>query len=179
MDEDSALNNVFYVRANTSEHQYELMGIPFIQLYLMPLMAVSSDAVAALFHSSGGQFKVLIIDSIMALFRVDYSGRGELSERQQKLAQLMSKIQKISEEYNVAVFITNQMTSDPGATMSFQVDPKKPIGGHILAHASTVRLSLRKGRNESRIVKIYDSPDLPESEATFAITEGGIDDAKD
>ena len=72
------------------------------------------DAVAALFHQSGGQFKLLVIDSIMALFRVDYSGRGELSERQQKLAQLLSKIQKISEEYNVAVFITNQMTSDPG-----------------------------------------------------------------
>lgn len=26
-----------------------------------------------------------IVDSIMALFRVDYSGRGELSERQQKV----------------------------------------------------------------------------------------------
>ena len=57
----------------------------------------------------------------MALFRVDFSGRGELSERQQKLAQVLSRLQKISEEYNMAVFITNQMTSDPGATMSFQV----------------------------------------------------------
>jgi meiotic recombination protein DMC1 len=27
--------------------------------------------------------------------------------------------------------------------------------------------------------QIYDSPDLPESEATFAITAGGLDDAKD
>ncbi len=26
-----------------------------------------------------------IVDSIMALFRVDFSGRGELSERQQKV----------------------------------------------------------------------------------------------
>ena len=51
-------------------------------------------------------------------------------------------------EYNVAVFITNQMTADPGASMSFQVDPKKPIGGHILAHASTTRIMLRKGRAE-------------------------------
>lgn len=57
----------------------------------------------------------------MALFRVDFSGRGELSERQQKLAQMLSRLQKISEEYNMAVFVTNQMTSDPGATMSFQV----------------------------------------------------------
>jgi meiotic recombination protein DMC1 len=62
-----------------------------------------------------------IIDSVMALFRVDFSGRGELADRQQKLAQLMSRLQKISEEYNVAVFITNQMTADPGATLMFQV----------------------------------------------------------
>jgi meiotic recombination protein DMC1 len=55
----------------------------------------------------------------MALFRVDYSGRGELSERQQKLAQVLSKLQKISEEYNVAVFITNQMTADPGFDVMF------------------------------------------------------------
>ena len=52
---------------------------------------------------------------------------------------MMAKLQKISEEYNVAVLVTNQMTSDPGATMSFQADPKKPIGGNIIAHASTTR----------------------------------------
>ena len=63
--------------------------------------------------------------------------------------------------------------------MSFQADPKKPIGGHILAHASTVRINLKKGRGETRIAKIYDSPDLPENEATFAISAGGINDAKD
>ena len=41
-------------------------------------------------------------------------------------------------------------------TFSFQADPKKPIGGNILAHASTTRISLRKGRGEVRIAKIYD-----------------------
>lgn len=40
--------------------------------------------------------------------------------------------------------------------LSFQADPKKPIGGNILAHASTTRISLRKGRGETRIAKIYD-----------------------
>uniref|UniRef100_A0A8B9KN16 Meiotic recombination protein n=1 Tax=Astyanax mexicanus TaxID=7994 RepID=A0A8B9KN16_ASTMX len=137
------------------------------------------DFVAAKFHEEAGVFKLLIIDSIMALFRVDFSGRGELAERQQKLAQMLSRLQKISEEYNVAVFVTNQMTADPGAGMTFQADPKKPIGGHILAHASTTRLSLRKGRGEMRIAKIFDSPDMPENEATFAITPGGVADAKE
>ncbi|XP_046403567.1 meiotic recombination protein DMC1/LIM15 homolog [Ischnura elegans] len=162
LDQNAVLDNVLYARAYTSEHQYELL-----------------DFVAAKFHEEGGLFKLLIIDSVMALFRVDFSGRGELADRQQKLAQMMSRLQKVSEEYNVAVFITNQMTADPGATFSFQPDPKKPVGGNILAHASTTRISLRKGRGETRIAKIYDSPDLPESEATFAITSGGIADAKD
>lgn len=61
----------------------------------------------------------------------------------------------------------------------FAADSKKPIGGHIIAHASTTRLSLRKGRNESRVCKIFDSPCLPEAEAMFAITQDGIDDYKD
>uniref|UniRef100_A0A8D2LWN4 DNA meiotic recombinase 1 n=1 Tax=Varanus komodoensis TaxID=61221 RepID=A0A8D2LWN4_VARKO len=161
-DHDAVLDNVLYARAYTSEHQMELL-----------------DYVAAKFHEEPGIFKLLIIDSIMALFRVDFSGRGELAERQQKLAQMLSRLQKISEEYNVAVFMTNQMTADPGATMIFQADPKKPVGGHILAHASTTRISLRKGRGELRIAKIYDSPEMPENEATFAITAGGIGDAKD
>lgn len=43
----------------------------------------------------------------MALFRVDYTGRGELSDRQQKLGQMLSRLTRISEEYNVAVFITS------------------------------------------------------------------------
>ncbi|XP_061416490.1 meiotic recombination protein DMC1/LIM15 homolog isoform X2 [Lethenteron reissneri] len=137
------------------------------------------DYVAGKFHEEGGMFKLLIIDSIMALFRVDFTGRGELADRQQKLAQMLSRLQKISEEYNVAIFVTNQMTADPGAAMSFQADPKKPIGGHILAHASTTRISLRKGRGEIRIAKVYDSPDLPENETSFAITGGGIADAKE
>ena len=38
------------------------------------------------------------------------------------------------------------MTADPAGGMTFVADPKKPVGGNILAHASTTRLSLRKGR---------------------------------
>ncbi len=49
--------------------------------------------------------------------------------------------------------------SDPGANAMFAgVDGRKPAGGHILAHASTTRLLLRKGRGEERVAKIMDSP---------------------
>ncbi|VDK64575.1 unnamed protein product, partial [Gongylonema pulchrum] len=76
MDQESMLDNVLYARAYTSDHQMELL-----------------DFVAAKFHEELGIFKLLVVDSIMALFRVDYSGRGELAERQQKLAQMLSRLQ--------------------------------------------------------------------------------------
>src|ERR1700731_3723219 len=94
-----------------------------------------------------------IVDSIIALFRCDYSGRGELAERQQKLGVMLNRLMKVSEEYNVAVYVTNQMCADPGgkeysvnfdicesccckltdltiAGLTFVADPKKPVGGH-------------------------------------------------
>ena len=58
-------------------------------------------------------------------------------------------------------------------------DTKKPIGGHIIAHASCTRISMRKGRGESRVMKVVDSPMIAEGEAVFAITEAGIDEYKD
>ena len=72
---------------------------------------------------------------------------------------------------------TNQVQSDPGASALFaSADGRKPIGGHVLAHASTTRVLLRKGRGEERVAKIQDSPDCPEREATYVITNGGIAD---
>ena len=46
--------------------------------------------------------------------------------------------------------------------MSFAKDATKPTGGNIVAHASTTRLWLRKGRGGNRIFTVYDSPILPE-----------------
>jgi len=50
-------------------------------------------------------FKLLIMDSITANLRVDYSGRGELAERQQKLGQLLACLKKIAEEFNDSSYL--------------------------------------------------------------------------
>lgn len=106
-----------------------------------------------------GHYRLLIVDSIMNLFRTDYHGRGELSERQQKLGQHLKLLATVAEEFNLAVFMTNQVQSDPGASALFAgADGRKPVGGHVLAHASTTRILLRKGRGEERVAKIQDSP---------------------
>jgi meiotic recombination protein DMC1 len=67
----------------------------------------------------------------------------------------------IGTEFNVAVLMTNQVQSDPGANALFAAaDGRKPVGGHILAHASATRILLRKGRGEERVAKIQDSPGM-------------------
>ena len=160
LDPEEVLNNIIYARVYTSEYQANIITLTAAKMM--------EDT-----------FSLIIIDSIMALFRVDFSGRGELSERQQVLGKTLSKLIKLAEQFNVAIMLTNQVMSDPGATMSFTVDPKKPVGGNILAHASTTRLYFRKGKGDERVCKIYDSPCLPESEAIFRISDDGIDDAAD
>lgn len=45
----------------------------------------------------------------------------------------------------------------------------KPVGGNILAHASTTRVQLKKGKDEQRVAKIYDSPLMPEVQAVVRL----------
>jgi len=100
------------------------------------------------------------------------------SARQTHLAKFMRTLQRLADEFGIAVVITNQVVAqvDGGPSAMFNPDPKKPIGGNIIAHASTTRISLKKGRGETRVAKIYDSPCLPESDTLFAINEDGIGD---
>ena len=57
------------------------------------------------------------------------------------------------------------------------VDPRRPIGGHVVGHSCTTRLYFRKGRGDLRVARLADSPYLPEGDCTFAISSGGIADA--
>lgn len=154
------LDNVAYARGYNTDHQTQLL------VHAAAMMAES-------------RYALLIVDSATALYRTDYSGRGELSARQMHMARFLRTLLRLADEFGVAVVITNQVVAQVDGASMFQADPKKPIGGNIMAHASTTRLYLRKGRGETRICKIYDSPCLPEAEAMFAINADGIGDAKD
>nr|CAG8549377.1 7746_t:CDS:2 [Entrophospora candida] len=158
---DEALDNVAVARAYNTDHQFDLL--------------ISAAAMMA-----ESRFALLIVDSVTSLYRTDYSGRGELAARQMHLAKFLRSLQRLADEFGVAVIITNQVVATVDGNMGmFSGDTKKPIGGNIIAHTSTTRLYLRKGSRENRICKIYDSPCLPEAEATFAIGTGGIEDSKD
>ncbi len=118
--------------------------------------------------------KLVVIDSAVGPFRAEYVGRGQLAERQQLLNVMMHDLTRMAELHKVAMVITNQVLSQPDI---FFGDPTRPIGGHVVAHAVTYRLYLRKARN-ARVASIVDSPHHPPGEAVFQITEGGISDPK-
>lgn len=160
LDGQDVLDNVSYARAYNSDHQLQLL-------------------VEAACMMAEQRFGLIIVDSATGLYRTDYSGRGELAARQMHMAKFMRALGKLGQTYGVACVITNQVVSKPEAGASMFGNDKQPIGGNIIAHMSTTRLALRKGRGENRICKVYDSPCLAEGEATFSIQGSGIGDAVD
>lgn len=120
-----------------------------------------------------GGIRLLVVDSLTSSFRAEYIGRGSLAERQQLLNKHLRTLHELADLYDVAVFVTNQVSARPDA---FFGDPNKPIGGHILGHSATMRVYLRKSKKGQRIARLVDSPNLPEGEAIFVVTEEGIVD---
>jgi DNA repair protein RAD51 len=156
MNPEIALGNIVVARAYNSDHQISLL------------------TEAANVMASGARFAMIIVDSATGLFRSDYSGRGELADRQQNLSKFLRLLQRISDEFGAAVVITNQVIANVD-TGSFMPGPtSKPAGGHVMAHACQTRLMLRKGAGDKRICKVFDSPNLPETEAIFFLARGGI-----
>jgi DNA repair protein RAD51 len=48
-------------------------------------------------------------------------------------------------QYGIAVVVTNQVMSNPDASAGpYASNEKKPIGGNIMAHASTTRYALAR-----------------------------------
>jgi DNA repair protein RadA len=56
--------------------------------------------------------KLVIVDSIIALHRAEFTGRGTLADRQQRLNITLHKLSRLAEVHNIAVVITNQGQPD-------------------------------------------------------------------
>ncbi|MFC2143783.1 DNA repair and recombination protein RadA, partial [Candidatus Aenigmatarchaeota archaeon] len=118
--------------------------------------------------------KIIIVDSLTSAFRADYTGRGNLANRQQRLNRHLHKLQRLADVNNLAIYVTNQVMSRPDVLFG---DPTAPIGGHILGHQATFRIYLRKSKGEKRIAKLIDSPCLPEGETIVKVVTDGVRDA--
>lgn len=150
------LKNIKVARAFNSDHQMLL-----------------AEKVEDLIKNEGLNVKLMIVDSLMSHFRADFSGRGMLADRQQKLNKHMHTLSKIATAYNLVVYVTNQVMAKPD---TFFGDPTTAIGGHIVGHNSQTRIYLRKGKKGTRVAKLIDSPHLADGEIVFNVEESGLKD---
>ena len=155
LDPQEALKNFRGVRSFNSDHQ-------------MLLTENIGDLI-----KQGLPIRLIIMDSLMGHFRSDFSGRGQLADRQQKLNRHLHTLLKLAQTHKLAVYVTNQVMSKPD---TFFGDPTEAIGGHVLAHASTYRVYLRRGKKGTRVAKLVDAPAMPDAEALFVVTSEGIKD---
>jgi len=156
LDPGETLKKIHVARAYSSDHQMLL-----------------AEKVGDLIQKDGKNIKVVVIDSLTSLFRSEYTGRGTLADRQQKLNKHLRTLQRLADKHNVAVYMTNQVMANPAI---FFGNPTTAIGGHIIGHASTYRVFLRKSKGGKRIARLIDSPHLPEGEAVFQVSNIGISD---
>ena len=156
LDPDEALANIKVARAFNSDHQM--------------LLAEKVDDLV----KQGMNIKLVVVDSLTAHFRAEFIGRGTLAERQQKLNKHMRTLALLADKHNVCVYVTNQVMAKPDA---FFGDPTEAIGGNIVGHNSTFRIYLRRGKKNTRVAKLVDSPNLPDGECVFMVTEESIIDA--
>ncbi len=155
LDPEETLKRIKVARAFNSDHQMLL-----------------AEKVEELIKD-GNAVRLVVVDSLTAHFRAEFVGRGTLAERQQKLNKHMHTLAKIADIHNLCIYVTNQVMAKPDA---FFGDPTEAIGGNIVGHNSTFRVYLRKGKKGTRVGKLIDSPNLPDSECVFEIVTEGIRD---
>ena len=124
-------------------------------------------------YVSENEIQFIVVDSIVALHKSEYFGRGQLAPRQQGLNSIMSKLIRVAAYYDVGVLITNHIIANP--------DPYTPgteiaAGGNSIAHFSTHRIYLqKKGQKKPyTIATIIDSPRMPKNQVTFELKPEGI-----
>ena len=154
LDVDEVLKRIHIARAFNSHHQ---------MLLVEKAHELSKDF----------PVRLIVIDSLTAHFRAEFIGRGVLAERQQLLNKHIHELMRFGDLLNAVIYVTNQVHAKPDA---FFGDPTRPIGGHIVGHSATFRVYLRKSKGGKRIARLIDSPNLPEAEAVFSVSEVGIRD---
>lgn len=141
-----------------------------------------------------GIIKLVIIDSIAALFRVEYSF-GETSKRAKVLRSFGAQLHKLSHQHEIPVVCVNQVSDviQPETDRGFCGNRKDVIPALGLAWSSMVTTRMMLSRTEQviqphndasttkgtssvikRCLRIVYAPHLPSSTCFFYVNEAGV-----
>lgn len=113
---------------------------------------------------------LIILDSAVALYRVDDMKSYKLSKELRKQIQLLSNLAR---KYDIAVIVTNQIYAAFDDDGNNEV---RAVGGDILEYISKVIIKLERGEETNqRIATLKRHRSLPEGrQVIFSITSNGI-----
>lgn len=113
---------------------------------------------------------LLVLDSAVALYRVDDMKSSKLNK---ELGKQMGILTKIARDYNIAVILTNQIYNAFDEEGNENI---KPVGGTILQYWSKIILQLEKTDNlhERKAILRRHRSIAEGKSATFKITSNGI-----
>lgn len=154
---ESFLSNINFISATDSEDQ-----IRSVEELVEPFIVDSLD--------SEWPVGLVVVDSLTAHFRAEFTGRGSLANRQQKLGEHLGVLDSIASTYDIPVVITNQMVDSPGTAFG---DPKSAIGGNIVGHRVRFRTRVEKRGGEKRVLKMVKAAHLNDGEAMFTMPHNG------
>ncbi len=160
LDPKKVLSQIFHARIYSSDHQMQMIQ--------------KAETLC-----KTRNVRLIVVDSLMALMRVEYVGIGMLARRQGVLNNMIHGLSRIAETYNCAILLTNQVS----VSMKGMFSANDAIGGNIVAHGCHFRVMFKtKGFSSNNSLKrraiIVDAPDLPPEEAEFYITSVGIADTE-
>jgi len=130
------------------------------------LLKCIKERLPTLIENKKGNFRLIIVDSIAALFRTDYDESSQ-EKRTADLRHIGKALHAITTRYNIAVVVVNQVSGSPSH------------GGNIpalgLAWANMITSRINVARNEkSRILQIMFAPHVPNVSTNFVVTSEGV-----
>jgi RecA/RadA recombinase/intein/homing endonuclease len=128
----------FEVASTDAPYQNFLGGVGGVCCHNSDHQILLIDKVGELIKN-GEQIRLVVVDSLTAHFRAEFLGRGQLADRQQKLNKYLHTLMRIAEQFNLAIYVTNQVMANPAMMFG---DPTTPVGGNILGHACLTADSL-------------------------------------
>ncbi|MEM4248410.1 MAG: DNA repair and recombination protein RadA, partial [Candidatus Nanoarchaeia archaeon] len=87
LNSEDILRKIRVARAYSSDHQMLL-----------------AEKIEELIQKQNVNVKLIIVDSLTALFRSEFVGRGTLADRQQKINRHLHTLQRLADKYNLAVY---------------------------------------------------------------------------
>ena len=142
--------------------QYDLVTDSEDLLYLIDTKALDV--------STNHNVKVIVIDGLIGLIRMQYHGRGELADRQDTLKRILIKLRNLAIYNNLCIILTNQVMSNPDPFGAKTL----AVGGHVFGHNVKYIYSITKGMKNNRTFRLIKSPSQPQADYIFYLTEEGV-----